>query len=131
MPRSSDIGTWSAVPLPFVGGPGSTPRSRKRPHPLRGTRRLLRLLVPPPRQTRWGGGKIGAAQPRGDRRRAGPVSWPMTVRLVRGWLTPWHLLGRCWRAWSSRPPPAELQALLDAVGAGRPLYLFLREYFSF
>jgi hypothetical protein len=51
----------------------------------------------------------------------------VTVRQVRGWLAPWHLLGRCWRAWSARPPPAELQALLDAVGAGRPLYLFLRE----
>ena len=44
-----------------------------------------------------------------------------------GWLAPWHFLRRCWHAWSSRPPPPELQALLDAVGAGRPLYLFLRE----
>src|SRR5215208_6266180 len=42
---------------------------------------------------------------------AGPVALPSAVlaRLVL------------------RPPPAELQALLDAVGAGRPLYLFLRE----
>jgi hypothetical protein len=70
---------------------------------------------------------MGADQAGGDHARCGPVSWPVTVRQVRGWLAPWHLLGRCWRAWSSRPPPAELQALLDAVGAGRPLYLFLRE----
>jgi hypothetical protein len=57
----------------------------------------------------------------------GFVPWPVTIRQVRGWLAPWHFLRRCWQAWSSRPPPAELQALLDAVGAGRPLYLFLRE----
>ena len=55
------------------------------------------------------------------------VSWPVTVRQVRSWLAPWHFLHRCWRAWSSQPPPTELQALLDAVSAGRPLYLFLRE----
>ncbi len=60
-------------------------------------------------------------------RRAGAVAWPVTVRHVRGWLTPWHFLARCWHAWSSQPPPEELQALLNAVGAGRPLYLFLRE----
>jgi len=40
---------------------------------------------------------------------------------------PWHFLARCWHAWSAQPPPAELQAVLHAVGAGRPLYLFLRE----
>ena len=88
---------------------------------------MPRRPPPPPRQPRRGGGNIGAAPPRGDPRRAGPVAWPVAVRQVRGGLVPWHLLGRCWRAWSARPPPAELQALLDAVGAGRPLYLFLRE----
>jgi hypothetical protein len=72
-------------------------------------------------------GKISAPPRAGDPERGGLVPWPVTVRQVRGWLAPWHFLQRCWHAWSSRPPPAELQALLDAVGAGRPLYLFLRE----
>ena len=40
---------------------------------------------------------------------------------VRAWLTPW-LLQRCWRAWSTSPP---VQAMLDWVAAGRPLYLYL------
>jgi hypothetical protein len=31
-----------------------------------------------------------------------------------------------WRAWSSAPPPPELLALLDSVGQGRPLDLYLR-----
>jgi hypothetical protein len=49
----------------------------------------------------------------------------MTLRRVRGWLTPWVVLERCWRAWSTRPPPAQLGMLLDAVAAGRPLHLYL------
>lgn len=53
-------------------------------------------------------------------------SWPMALRRVRGWLDPWSYLGRCWRAWSSAPPPPELQELLDAVSDGRPLNLYLR-----
>jgi hypothetical protein len=44
---------------------------------------------------------------------------------VRGWLTPAIALTRWWRAWSTGPPPAELQALIDAVGAGQGLYLYL------
>ena len=62
-------------------------------------------------------------------RGAGPaptVPWPMTLRRVRGWLDPWSFLWRCWRAWSTAPPPPELRALLDAVGQGRPLNLYLR-----
>ena len=55
-----------------------------------------------------------------------PVSWPRTLRQVRGWLDPWTFLWRCWRAWSNAPPPPELRALLDAVGQGRPLDLYLR-----
>jgi hypothetical protein len=50
----------------------------------------------------------------------------MALRRVRGWLDPWSYLWRCWRAWSSAPPPPELQALLDAVADGRPLNLYLR-----
>lgn len=34
------------------------------------------------------------------------------------------MLQRYWRAWTTRPPPTELQALLDIVGTGRPLDLY-------
>ena len=54
------------------------------------------------------------------------VSWPRTLRHVRSWLDPWTFLWRCWRAWSNAPPPPELRALLDAVGQGHPLDLYLR-----
>ena len=73
---------------------------------------------------RRGGGKTGAATGAGVR--PPPVSWPVTLRRVQGWLTPWVLLWRWWHAWSTLPPPPELWALLDAVGQGRPLYLYLR-----
>ena len=53
------------------------------------------------------------------------VAWPVTLRRVRGWLTPWVVLGRWWRAWSSAPPPAQLRLLLDRAHAGRPLHLYL------
>jgi hypothetical protein len=53
-------------------------------------------------------------------------SWPGSLRQVRGWLTPWRWLWRCWQAWSDLPPPRELQALLEMVGTGRPLTLYLR-----
>ena len=52
-------------------------------------------------------------------------SWPVALRQVRSWLDPWSFLGRCWRAWSSAPPPPELQALLGWVAMGRPLHLYL------
>jgi hypothetical protein len=46
------------------------------------------------------------------------------------WLDPWHVLQRCWQAWSHAPPPPALQALLEAllqaVTSGQPLYLYLR-----
>ncbi len=54
------------------------------------------------------------------------TTWPMALRQVRGWLTPWVLLWRWWQAWSDSPPPPELQALLSSVGNGRPLNLYLR-----
>jgi len=55
------------------------------------------------------------------------VPWPVTLRRVRGWLVPWTFLWRWWQAWSSAPPPPELQASLDTVRAGQPLRLYLRE----
>jgi hypothetical protein len=52
----------------------------------------------------------------------------VALRQVRGWLDPWTFLRRCWHAWSGpAPPPPALQLLLDAVAAGRPLYLYLLE----
>jgi hypothetical protein len=63
-------------------------------------------------------GEAAAAEARG--------SWPKALRQVRGWLAPWSFLWRCWRAWSDLPPPPPLQALLDTVGSGRPINLYLR-----
>src|SRR5262249_62016634 len=110
--------------FPFVGGPGprrarasgGRPPGRPPPAPW--------PLWPPPRPSRPGGGKISAQPRAGSTPGGGLVPWPVTMRQVRGWLAPWHFLQRCWHAWSSRLPHAELQALLDAVAAGRPLYLF-------
>jgi len=45
---------------------------------------------------------------------------------VQGWRDPWRVVQRCWQAWSHAPPPPSLQALLDAVTNGQPLYLYLR-----
>jgi hypothetical protein len=53
------------------------------------------------------------------------MSWPKALRRVRGWLTPWVLLQRCWRGWSTSAPPRQLQQALEWVGVGRPLYLYL------
>jgi hypothetical protein len=55
----------------------------------------------------------------------GVVAWPQALRRVRGWLTPWVVLGRWWRSWSTAAPPPQLRLLLEAVGAGRPLHLYL------
>jgi hypothetical protein len=52
----------------------------------------------------------------------------VALRQVRGWLDPWTFLRRCWHAWPGpAPPPPDLQSLLNAVAAGRPLYLYLLE----
>jgi hypothetical protein len=45
---------------------------------------------------------------------------------VHGWLDPWWLVQRYWQAWARTSPPPPLQALLDAVTSGQPLYLYLR-----
>jgi len=62
---------------------------------------------------------------RGGRERASPLSWPLALRQVRSWLAPWVMLWRFWRAWSNAPPPPQLRALLDAVGGGHPLDLYV------
>src|SRR5574340_14495 len=51
--------------------------------------------------------------------------WPRVIRAVRAWLTPSLTLRRYWAAWSHAPPPAELQQLIDTVGAGHGLHLYL------
>lgn len=52
------------------------------------------------------------------------VSWPMALRAVRGWLEPWIMLRRYWRAWSEQPPPPLLQSLLEQLGRGQRLFLY-------
>ena len=52
-------------------------------------------------------------------------SWPRALRAVRAWLTPWTVLQRWWTAWSTAPPPPQLQALINSVTAGHGLNLYL------
>ena len=54
------------------------------------------------------------------------MSWPKALRKVRGWLEPWVMLWRYWRAYSDRPPPKELGELLERLFSGRGLYLYVR-----
>ena len=61
----------------------------------------------------------------GDAEPAVSGSWPVALRAVRAWLTPWSAPTRCWRSWSPAPPPRQLQRLLDALAGGQPLHLYL------
>jgi len=109
--RSAATGSWSAAPSRSAGGPGS---------PTTPPNRLPPSLPPPPRGPRGGSGPAT-----NQRLTGGVVAWPVTLRRVRGWLTPWVVLGRWWLAWSSAPPPAQLRLLLDTAHAGQPLHLYL------
>jgi hypothetical protein len=100
---------WCAARSRSAGGRGLPSRQRHR---------CSRTPSPPQRAR-------GGSRPGGTAGRHGTVAWPVTLRRVRGWLTPWVVLGRWWRAWSPAPPPAQLAMLLDAVSAGRPLHLYL------
>jgi hypothetical protein len=53
------------------------------------------------------------------------LSWPALIR-ERAWLEPCMMLRRYWRAFSSKPPPKELRALLEWEFSGRGLYLYAR-----
>ena len=116
--RSAGTGSWCAARSRSAGGRGSPSSRRTNQHPPNRW---------PPRPPR------GGRRPVSSRRR--PVSsqrlpsrggsWPQALRRVRGWLTPWVVLGRWWRAWSTAPPPAQLRRLLDTTHAGRPLHLYL------
>ncbi|WP_141713804.1 hypothetical protein [Streptomyces sp. AVP053U2] len=50
--------------------------------------------------------------------------WPKALRTVRSWLTPALVLRRRWTAWSTKPPPAEPQELIDAVTTGQGIQLY-------
>jgi len=100
-------------------------RARRR-HRCSACQRCSPLPPPPP-----GAGKHGVLAPPGAAPTAPsgswrPPSWPRALRQVPGWLDPWRVVQRCWQAWSHAPPPPSLQALLDAVTTGQPLYLYLR-----
>ena len=60
------------------------------------------------------------------RRPASAPSWPRALRTVRAWLSPWIALQRWWPAWSTAPPPPQLQALINSVAAGCGLHLYIR-----
>jgi hypothetical protein len=47
------------------------------------------------------------------------------ARAVRGWLEPYVMLNRYWRAFCAKPPPPEIRALLERVFSGRGLYLYV------
>lgn len=51
-------------------------------------------------------------------------SWPAALRRVQAYLEPYLMLWRYWRGWSPKPPPPELQALIDWTFQGKPLYLY-------
>src|SRR5438046_10505732 len=60
-----------------------------------------------------------------EEQRARPhMCWPVALRAVRGWLEPWIMLRRYWRAWSEQPLPPLLQRLLDQLGRGQGLFLY-------
>jgi osmotically inducible protein OsmC len=52
------------------------------------------------------------------------MSWAKALRRVRGWLTSSVLLQRCWRRWSTSPPP-RVTAGADRVTVGRPIRQYL------
>lgn len=113
------------------------PGSLRPRHPAPLATRLLRLLVllvglpaSVRRDCRRSGARYGprlgsgtSGGTTGDRP---TLSWPVALRQAQGWLDPWTMRWRYWRAWSSGPPPPALQALHDAVANGRPLHLLLR-----
>ena len=54
-----------------------------------------------------------------------PLSRPVALRQMWSWLDPWIMLWHFCRAWSNAPPPPQLRTLLDAVGGGHSLDLYV------
>jgi hypothetical protein len=48
-----------------------------------------------------------------------------SLRAERGWLEPYVMLIRYWRAFSGMPPPLELRVLLERVLCGEGLYVYV------
>jgi hypothetical protein len=71
------------------------------------------------------GKEAGGKEGESEKERRPPLSWPLALRQVQSWLDPWVMLWRFWRAWSNLPPPPQLQALLDAVGGGHSLNVYV------
>ena len=78
---------------------------------------------PPPATPPAAGAGDGEREPQAVP--APALSWPRELRAVRVWLTPWTALQRWWTAWSTAPPPPQLQALINSVTAGQGLDLYL------
>jgi hypothetical protein len=74
------------------------------------------------------GGALAGRGERGPHAAALPPapSWPRALRAIRAWLSPWIALQRWWPAWSTAPPPPQLQALINSVAAGCGLHLYIR-----
>ncbi|MFI2239392.1 hypothetical protein ACH49G_24405 [Streptomyces chrestomyceticus] len=67
--------------------------------------------------------------PVSERGRTAAPSTPRSLLAPRHPRRPWlagprATLQRCWRSQTTKPPPAKLQALLNAVATGRPLDLY-------
>ena len=112
-PRSAATRPWSTARSASAGTPGS---------PITRRRTSLRHR-----------GRSPAAERGGPRAAVPPPapSWPRALRAVRAWLSPWIALQRWWPAWSTAPPPPQLQALIE-LGRGRlrpaPLHPELTNY---
>src|SRR5918993_61852 len=107
---SEGIGRWCFAPFHFAGGHSQTLSHRtSRTYP----------------RTRWRGKKEPDDDDDDAKEEEIPPSWPVALRRVRGWLDPWVMLWRYWRAWSKAPPPPQLRALLEALQRGHSLDLYV------
>src|SRR5262249_4997924 len=110
--RSTATRRWSTVRSRSAGTPGSTNRPQPTVRPKHHHR--SRLPTTPER-----GGPSSSPPP------PHCPCWPKALRAVGAWLTPWLLLQRLWNAWSAKPPPDDLQRLLDALSQGHGLNLYI------
>jgi hypothetical protein len=118
--RSGGTGRWRAWRSAFAGTPARPKRWRQAPGPCYQRPQRRR-----PRRPRGGPSNVSIRAAATVRVAGVVVSWPQARRRVRGWLAPLVWLQRCWRGWSTSPPPRQLQQALDWVMAGRPTYLHL------